>query len=154
MLHRQIGRFGSLSSAIVRAIMTATICTNFGFWTLRLSATGFRLPIVGLKPANCSPNYLCHVLVSQSKIQSRKSKIHRMTLSARARTLGGIAHHFGFSILDSRLFDHRITRSALAKIVGGMVKPICLAALRLMTSSNLFGRSTGKSPGFAPLRIL
>jgi hypothetical protein len=29
-----------------------------------------------------------------------------------------------------------------------------LAVFRLMTSSNLMGRSTGKSAGFAPLRIL
>ena len=59
-----------------------------------------------------------------------------------------------FSILDFRLFDHRITLSALASTFGGIVRPICLAALRLMMNSNFVGCSTGKSSGFAPLRIL
>src|SRR5262249_49370162 len=35
----------------------------------------------------------------------------------------------------------------------GIVKPSALAVLRLMTSSNLVGCSTGRSAGFAPLRI-
>src|SRR4030095_8366734 len=34
---------------------------------------------------------------------------------------------FRFSILDFRLFVHRITLSALAKTLGGIVNPICLA---------------------------
>src|SRR4029079_4429621 len=34
-----------------------------------------------------------------------------------------------------------------------MVRPRVLAALRLTTSSNLVGCSTGRSPGVAPLRI-
>ena len=37
---------------------------------------------------------------------------------------------------------------------GGIVRPICFAAFRLMISSNFFGCSTGRSAGFAPLRIL
>ena len=49
---------------------------------------------------------------------------------------------------------HRITLSALASTLGGMVKPICLAALRLMTNSNFVGCSTGRSAGLAPLSIL
>ncbi len=36
----------------------------------------------------------------------------------------------------------------------GIVRPMALAVLRLMTSSNFVGRSNGKSPGFAPLKIL
>jgi hypothetical protein len=34
-------------------------------------------------------------------------------------------------------FDHSITSSARAKIVGGIVNPSALAVIRLMTSSNL-----------------
>jgi hypothetical protein len=48
---------------------------------------------------------------------------------------------------------HSITSSARAKNIAGTVKPIALAVLRLMTSSNFVGNSTGKSPGLAPLRI-
>src|SRR5690348_3530907 len=52
----------------------------------------------------------------------------------------------------SRLY--LITLSALASTLGGMVRPICFAAFRLITSSNLVGCSMGRSPGLAPLRIL
>src|SRR5262245_39602545 len=39
--------------------------------------------------------------------------------------------------------------------VGSRVEPEkVLAVLRLITSSNVVGCSTGRSPGFAPLRIL
>jgi hypothetical protein len=37
--------------------------------------------------------------------------------------------------------------------LSGMVRPSALAATTLMTSSYLVGISTGKSPGFAPLRM-
>jgi len=49
---------------------------------------------------------------------------------------------------------HSITSSARARNVSGMLKPIPLAALRLTISSNLVGCSTGRSAGFAPLKIL
>ena len=48
---------------------------------------------------------------------------------------------------------HRITRSARASTCGGIVTPICLAAFRLITSSNFVGCSTGSSAGLAPFRI-
>src|SRR5262249_21308430 len=47
-----------------------------------------------------------------------------------------------------------ITRSALASIFGGIVRPICLAGLRLIVSSDFFDCSTGRSAGLVPLRIL
>src|SRR5829696_9409326 len=49
---------------------------------------------------------------------------------------------------------HSITSSARARKVGGMVRPSPRAVLRLMRNSNRVGCSTGKSAGFAPLRIL
>src|SRR5450759_524819 len=49
---------------------------------------------------------------------------------------------------------HSITSSARASSVGAISRPIALAALRLMTSSNVVGCWTGKSAGLAPLRIL
>ena len=50
--------------------------------------------------------------------------------------------------------DHWITSSARRSSDGGTVKPRALAVLRLITSSNLVGCSTGRSAGLAPLRIL
>ena len=55
-----------------------------------------------------------------------------------------------------RLFfcHHLISLSARASTSGGIVRPICLAVLRLITSSNFVGCSTGRSAGLAPFRIL
>src|SRR5262249_8180354 len=48
---------------------------------------------------------------------------------------------------------HSITPSARASNVGGTSRPRTLAACRLMHSSNFVDCTTGKSAGFAPLRI-
>ena len=49
---------------------------------------------------------------------------------------------------------YSITWSAWRRIVCGIVKPSAFAVLRLITSSNFVGCSTGRSPGFAPFKIL
>jgi hypothetical protein len=49
--------------------------------------------------------------------------------------------------------SYSITSSAIASTPDGIVRPNALAVLRLMTSSTFVDRSTGKSAGFAPLRI-
>jgi hypothetical protein len=49
---------------------------------------------------------------------------------------------------------HSITSSARPSSDGGIVRPRALAVLRLMTSSNFVGCSTGRSAGLAPFRIL
>jgi hypothetical protein len=51
-------------------------------------------------------------------------------------------------------FHHLINLVARASTSGGIVRPICLAVLRLITSSNFVGCSTGKSAGLVPFRIL
>src|SRR5262249_30578015 len=48
---------------------------------------------------------------------------------------------------------HSITSSAVICMISGTVRPSALAVLRLITSSNLVGCTTGRSAGFAPLRI-
>lgn len=48
---------------------------------------------------------------------------------------------------------YSITSSERTCNVGGMSMPRVFAVLRFMTSSNLVGRTTGSSEGFAPLRI-
>jgi hypothetical protein len=47
-----------------------------------------------------------------------------------------------------------ITLSARTSTLGGIVKPICFAAFKLMMNSNFFGCSTGRSAGYAPFKIL
>src|SRR5262249_10963467 len=46
--------------------------------------------------------------------------------------------------------NYRITLSALAKTFGGIVRSICFAAFKLITRSNLAGCSIGRSAGLAP----
>ena len=87
--------------------------------------------------------------------RSRASSLFSSNHSVRPRQHIRRNHfNFGFWIADFGLIDQRITLSALARTLGGMLNPICLAAFRLMTSSNFVGCSTGRSAGFAPLRIL
>src|SRR5438552_3230830 len=49
---------------------------------------------------------------------------------------------------------HSITWSARPSSADGMVSPRVFPVLRLITSSDLMDRSTGRSAGLAPLRIL
>src|SRR5262249_14839052 len=55
---------------------------------------------------------------------------------------------------DELALVHSITSSARASSVGGTARPSACAVLRLMTSSNLVGCTTGRSAGLVPLRIL
>jgi hypothetical protein len=58
------------------------------------------------------------------------------------------------SCIAARKIIYSITSSALVSSVVGIVRPSALAVLRLITSSNLVGCSTGRSEGLVPLRIL
>src|SRR5262249_37297510 len=49
---------------------------------------------------------------------------------------------------------HSITSSPRASSDGGTVRPSACAVIKLTTSSNFVGCSTGISPGFVPRRIL
>jgi len=49
--------------------------------------------------------------------------------------------------------SYSITSSAMASTLDGIVRPSALAVLRLITSSNLVGCTTGRSAGFSPLRM-
>src|SRR5712691_11979270 len=48
---------------------------------------------------------------------------------------------------------YSMTSSARASSIGGTSSPSARAVLRLITSSNLVGACTGRSPGLAPLKI-
>src|SRR5262249_62394087 len=55
---------------------------------------------------------------------------------------------------DELAAPHSITSSARSRIDVGTATPIALAVFRLRANSKLVGCATGKSDGFAPLRIL
>ena len=50
-------------------------------------------------------------------------------------------------------FRHSITSSAVDSNGGGIVRPRILAVWALITNSNLFDCTTGRSAGFAPMRM-
>jgi hypothetical protein len=52
-------------------------------------------------------------------------------------------------VADHEAHRYWITSSARASTDGGIVRPRAFAALRLITNSNLVGRSTGRSPALA-----
>ncbi len=57
---------------------------------------------------------------------------------------------------DTRRRPHRAARRVAAgppSKVGGISRPSVFAVLRLITNSNLVGCMTGRSAGFAPLRM-
>src|SRR5262249_23128195 len=51
-------------------------------------------------------------------------------------------------------YNHLMTLSARISTNGGIVRPRSSAVLRLITSSNFVGCSTGRSAGLTPIRIL
>jgi tetratricopeptide (TPR) repeat protein len=94
----------------------------------------------------------------------------RFLASALAWVITGFAGHVRGMPLDPSAADHSaakptgcasgsrqpysITSSLRASRAAAISMPSALAALRLRTNWNLVARSSGMSPGFAPLRIL
>src|SRR5713226_1958873 len=72
--------------------------------------------------------------------------------SGRYSLLGPELHRLDRTSFAWRTYS--ITLSASASSLSGIVRPSVLAVVRLMVRSNLVGCSTGRSPGFAPRRIL
>src|SRR5262249_3311756 len=54
---------------------------------------------------------------------------------------------------DEVASPHSITSSPKERRPAGILRPSVLAVFRFITNSNLLGCSTGKSAGFAPLRM-
>src|SRR3954464_2781321 len=71
--------------------------------------------------------------------------------SGRYSLLGPVFHRLDRTSFAWR--THSITSSASSSIELGTTRSRVLAALRLITNSNLVGCKTGRSAGLAPLRI-
>jgi hypothetical protein len=71
--------------------------------------------------------------------QTGRQKAENNGASAKLMTV------FLIGFLRACALCYLITLSALARTFGGIVRPICLAAFRLMMNSNFFGCSTGKA---------
>src|SRR4051794_31569257 len=71
--------------------------------------------------------------------------------SGRYSLLGPVFHRLDRTSFAWR--THSITSSAVESSAAGTVRPSSLAASALVTSSNLDDCTTGRAPGFAPLRM-
>ena len=65
--------------------------------------------------------------------------------------MSALCHKQTYAVRQTHLYS--ITSSARSKIDVGIDTPIALAVFRLSANSKLVGCSTGRSDGFAPLRI-
>jgi hypothetical protein len=91
---------------------------------------------------------------NNSALSSTAKRFSPTTLQAYLTGFGRMRIQFNPSTIGCFYLGHLITLSALASTFGGIVRPICLAVLRLITSSNFVGCSTGRSDGFVPFSIL
>src|SRR5262249_49072675 len=87
-------------------------------------------------------------LAGRSRAQEPDHR-HRLLRARQERPRGRAAEE-----RDERAPPHSITSSARASSVAGTSRPRALAVFRLMRSSMVVGNSIGRSPGFAPFRIL
>jgi hypothetical protein len=106
----------------------------------------------------CSSQAPSNVCFGSKADKPSRAKIHRCPLlsesgQTRVRSDCPLCANTGLMHCSKRHL-YSITSSARESRVGGTVRPSALAVLRLMTSSNLVGCSTGRSPGLAPLKIL
>jgi hypothetical protein len=135
---------------------------NLGSHRSRAAGSGLRRGWHALSPAAAQPG----------AVQAR-AKGYVQSIRARTAAAVGCRRLFGWGGPTSRrqtslsapgcpcrnpiersCASYLITSFAWNRSVGEIVRPSSCAVLRLMTSSNFIGCSTGRSPGLAPFRIL
>jgi hypothetical protein len=102
--------------------------------------------------AKCRPAKIVGWQVSRKRSSVRQSFAAASALGSGPTTSRNSGRLDGGSSL-SEITPYSMTSSARAARVDGTSMPSALAVERLMTSSNLVERTTGKSAGLAPLRM-
>src|SRR5262249_6291493 len=97
--------------------------------------------------AQCSQSAR-HRSIWRPAVEQPDHRHRRLLRTPRERPCGSAAEQ-----RDERASFHSITSSASANSLSGTVRPSALVVLRLITSSNLVSRSTGRSAGLVPWRI-
>ena len=100
-----------------------------------------------------SISYACRCPRARAALSERCHK-SPLTELLKPDRLGGPCCGCQFALQQTSRRAYSITSSARSCIAVDSSTPIALAVLRLMTSSNFTACSTGRSAGFAPLRIL
>jgi hypothetical protein len=88
-----------------------------------------------------------HIFTRKSRVQPKEFLISSAKRLLQQNLPGGDLSRC------SKFVAYSITSSAVASRVGGTVRPSILAVSTLMTSSNFEDCTTGRSSGFAPLRM-
>jgi hypothetical protein len=104
----------------------------------------------GAQQRNKEGRSLAHLGTPWSKTKLRSQSLERRSYPPLERRSYPRSRH------DTRRRPHRAARRAAAgppSKVGGISRPSVFAVLRLITNSNLVGCMTGRSAGFAPLRM-
>src|SRR5262249_5368430 len=136
-VHRQRNQFGrEVGIAFLPALGEA-----------RSNDTSPALDVANLPPRVAKPP---DTRTPQIRHKSDPADARRLLRARRARAWDGRAAEHREELAPL----HSITSSARSRNDSGIVIPSALAVLRLMTSSNLVGCSTGMSPGFVPRKIL
>ncbi len=115
----------------------------------------------GDRGARRTPQFLClartvrHRFTRRRQVAGAAAQAAQQGQRARRvrRRIGRGRGGRGVSDEMRRGHRHSITSSATLTRPSGMARPIALAALRLITNSNLVACMTGRSAGFSPLRI-
>ena len=116
---------------------------------LHLAASAAALPAVSrMAWAEIYPSRPVRIVVSESRQHSDPAHFGRLLRARGERPRRRAAEQ-----RDELAAPHSITSSANNCIELGTASPSALAVLKLMTSSNLVARSTGRSVGLSPLRI-
>jgi hypothetical protein len=104
-------------------------------------------PVLPLRDIVVFPHMIAPIFVGGSR---RRTAAARAETPANRQTPGATGPK---SMRDELAASHSITSSASASSCGGISTSNAFAVARLITSSNLAPSSTGRSPGFSPLRI-
>jgi hypothetical protein len=110
-----------------------------------------RLDFLGATPDIPAPSYFGFSILDFRLLEQESKNRFQIIFS-----LVGVSPAFYFCAMRlalCALLSHLTTSFARASTSGGIVRPICFAALRLMTNSNFVACCTGRSAGFVPLRI-
>src|SRR5262249_52903500 len=112
------------------------------------------LDVTGLVQAAAETGHPGSERLRRLSTQESDHRHRRLLCAHHERPRSRRAAEQGDELAPLHLRGHSITSSARASTFDGTVIPSALAVVRLITSSNLVGCSTGMSPGFVPRRIL
>jgi len=142
-----LGRHGSqLVEGGVQGVLlgiTIAVSTVISSW---IGTNSVRCAAISTRTAPNSSRTRCCCAARNSRVihHTRTAHVNQTHISVAKRVLGE---------LTRLAHDHSMTSSARARIDGGTVMPRASAVFKLTTSSKVVGCWTGRSAGFAPLRI-